>query len=142
MNDPLIVFNSILKLIDIRIIQHLQEIMKIFDNIYFRKLINIYRTWRNAYPDLTFYVEGIGSTIVKKGSYSNANVLRLNSLLKAEYEPQGMWIDTYRFLEENNIVDDTKRGRRDNYHYKWVTSKQILIRLRELIEDDTASKTK
>ena len=42
MNDPLIVFNSILKLIDIRIIQHLQEIMKIFDNIYFRKLINIY----------------------------------------------------------------------------------------------------
>ena len=53
-----------------------------------------------------------------------------------------MWIDTYRFLEENNIVDDTKRGRRDNYHYKWVTSKQILIRLRELIEDDTASKTK
>ena len=87
-------------------------------------------------------MEGIGSTIVKKGSYSNANVLRLNSLLKAEYEPQGMWIDTYRFLEENNIVDDTKRGRRDNYHYKWVTSKQILIRLRELIEDDTASKTK
>lgn len=99
-----------------------------------RKLINVYQAWMNAYPDLTFYVEGVGSTIVKKGPYSNANVIMLNNLLRAHFEPKGMWIDTYQYLEQNDIVNSTKKGRRDKYHYKWVTSRQILARLRELIK--------
>ena len=61
-------------------------------------------------------------------------MIMLNNLLRAHFEPKGMWIDTYQYLEQNDIVNSTKKGRRDKYHYKWVTSRQILARLRELIK--------
>ena len=42
MNNPLTVFNSILKFIYVRVIQHFHKIIEIFDNIHFGNVINIY----------------------------------------------------------------------------------------------------
>ena len=42
MNNPLIVFNSILEFVYVWIIQHFQKIIEIFDNIHFGKVIYIY----------------------------------------------------------------------------------------------------
>ena len=42
MNNPLTVFNSILKFIYVRVVQHFQKIIEIFDNIHFGNVINIY----------------------------------------------------------------------------------------------------
>lgn len=106
-----------------------------------KRIIKTYRSWMKAYPDLRFYVESIGPTILKKGSYSNPKVIRLNNLLKAEYEPKGMWLDTYSYILENGLISAKGKGMRDNYHYKWKTSKKLLVKIRELIEDDiTASR--
>ncbi len=99
-----------------------------------RRIIKIYKKWMEAYPDLQFYVESIGPTKLSSGSYSNPNVLRLNAVLKAEYEPQGIWIDSYNFIVENDLVNSSGKGLRDNYHFKWKTSKQILAFIRAQVE--------
>ena len=99
-----------------------------------KRLIKTYKWWMKKYPDLRFFVEGIGPTIVTEGSYSNANVIKLNELLRKEYQPKGMWIETYDFIEEKNLIDETGKGLRDRYHYKWPTSRKLLKHMRKCVE--------
>ena len=103
-----------------------------------KRIIQVYRKWMDAYPNLRFYVEGIGPTILQKGSYSNPKVIRLNRYLQAEYEPKGMWIDTYGFIQEKGLINSSGKGMKDSYHYRWKTSKRILKMLRERVENDIA----
>lgn len=103
-----------------------------------KRIIKIYNKWMAAYPDLKFYVESIGPTKLGSGPYGNPNVIRLNQALKEEFEPRGIWLDTYTYLSENDIVNSSGKGLRDNYHYKWKTCKKQIIKIRELVEADLA----
>ncbi len=100
-----------------------------------KRIIKIYKKWMKAYPDIQFYVESIGPTKLSSGSYSNPNVRELNEALKAEFEPMGIWIDSYSFIVSNDLVNDSGKGLRDNYHFKWKTSKKILAFIRAQVEE-------
>ena len=93
------------------------------------------------YPDLQFYVESIGPTKVGgSGPYSNRNVILLNELLREEYEPKGIWLDTNSYIVENDLVNSSGKGLRDDYHFKWATSRKELLKIRELVEADLKAK--
>ena len=95
------------------------------------KIIETYGYWMEDYPDIRFYVEGIGPTKKNKGVYSNSRINRLNAVLKAYYEPKGMWIDTYSSLKRSDL--------RDKLHYKKKTSRKIMQQIRERVESDIAA---
>ena len=106
-----------------------------------KRIIRIYNNWMKKYPDLQFYVESIGPTKVGgSGPYSNRNVILLNELLRQEYEPKGIWLDTNQFIVENDIVNSSGKGLRDDYHFKWSTSRRELLKIRELVETDLKAK--
>lgn len=105
-----------------------------------KRVIRTYNKWIKAYPELRFYVESIGPTKLSSGSYSNPNVIRLNKVLEEEFEPRGLWLDTYSYIVDNDIVNSTGKGLRDNYHYKWKTCKKELLKIRELVETDISAK--
>ena len=96
-----------------------------------KAIIETYGYWMRDYPNIRFYVEGIGPTKKNSGAYSNSRVNRLNRALKAYYEPRGMWIDTYSSLKRSDL--------RDKYHYKWTTSRKIMTQIRARVESDIAS---
>ncbi len=104
-----------------------------------RNIIRIYKQWMSAYPDIKFYVESIGPTILSKGSYSNPKVIKLNNRLRETFEPMGIWLDTYSCILDNGWINSSGKGMRDNYHYKWKTSKKILKKVRELVEYDIST---
>ncbi len=105
-----------------------------------KRVIRNYNSWIKRYPELQFYVESIGPTKLGSGSYGNPNVIRLNRLLREEFEPRGIWLDTYSFIVENDLVNSSGKGLRDNYHFKWATSRQELRKIRELVEADLKAK--
>ncbi len=99
-------------------------------------IIRIYKQWMNAYPKIRFYVESIGPTILSKGPYSDRKVVMLNNHLQREFAPQGIWLDTYSLIRQYNLINSSGKGMRDNYHYKWKTSKKLLRMIRQLVETD------
>ena len=106
-----------------------------------KRIIRIYNNWMKRYPDLQFYVESIGPTKVGgSGPYSNRNVILLNELLREEYEPKGIWLDTNSYIVENDLVNSSGKGLRDDYHFKWATSRKELLKIRELVEADLKAK--
>ena len=97
------------------------------------RIIRIYNEWIRAYPDLTFYVESIGPTILKTGSYSNKRVIQLNDLLEDEYEPRNMWLDTYSYIVGKDLINSSGKGMKNGYHYSWKTSRKEMKRIRKMI---------
>ncbi len=99
------------------------------------RIIRIYDEWIQAYPDLTFYVESIGPTILTRSSYSNKKVIQLNDLLEEEYEPEDMWLDTYSYIVGKGLIDSSGKGMKNGgYHYAWNTSRKEMKRIRKMIE--------
>ncbi len=105
-----------------------------------KRIIRIYKEWMEAYPDITFYVESIGPTILTSGPYGDPGVVELNEYLKAEFEPMGIWIDTYKYINNKKLIDSSGKGLRDDYHFDWMTSRKILLYLRRHIKADLAAK--
>lgn len=103
-----------------------------------KRLIRIYNQWMKAYPNLKFYVQGVGPTNINGGSYANSNVIKLNKILKKEYEPKGIYIDSYKYIKDHNIVNSSGKGFRDKLHYNWATSEQLLKQIRRRVNEDLA----
>ena len=98
-----------------------------------RRIIKIYRWWMKRYPDVRFYVVSVNPTILNSGSYSNGNVISVNKVLRKQFEPEGIYIDTYTMLMESGLVTGSAPGMRDNYHYEWSVGKRILKYVRRFV---------
>ena len=101
-----------------------------------KRVIRIYRQWMKQYPDLRFVVESVNPTRLTKGSYSDKKVVRLNKRLRAAFEPEGIWMDNYTVMLNQKIVKKSGYGFKDNYHYKWKTSKKMLRIVRKWVEEN------
>lgn len=60
-----------------------------------KRIIKIYRQWMKQYPKVRFFVVSVNPTILKRGPYSNKKVIALNKRLKKEFDPEGIYIDSY-----------------------------------------------
>lgn len=97
------------------------------------RIIKQYRRWMSLYPDVQFFVVSVNPTRMKNGPYSNNKVIQLNTRLKEEFEPDGLYIDTYTPLMESGLVTGNAKGMRDMYHYKWSASRRILSLVRKAV---------
>ena len=101
-----------------------------------KRIIRIYRWWMKQYPDLRFVVESVNPTRLTKGSYSDKKVVKLNKRLRAAFEPEGIWMDNYTVMLNQKIIKKSGYGFKDNYHYKWKTSKKMLRIVRNWVEEN------
>ena len=95
------------------------------------RIIRIYRRWMKQYPDVKFFVVSINPSLAKTGPYANSKIIALNRLLRSEFEPEGIYIDTYTSLMKSGLVTGKARGMRDQYHYEWSAGKKILMSVRK-----------
>ena len=94
-----------------------------------KRLIRIYHSWMEEYPDVTFYVESINPTAMAGGSCSNQGVIETNDLLQEEFED--CYIDIYTYLISKKLVDpDTGAGTRDGLHYERAVYQKIIKKVR------------
>lgn len=98
-----------------------------------RRIIRQYRRWMKNYPDVKFFVVSVNPTTLRTGAYSNKKVVELNELLREEFEPEGLYIDTFTPVMESGLVTGAARGMKDNYHYKWPVSRKVLKIVRRYI---------
>ena len=101
-----------------------------------RRIIRVYRDWMEKYPDIRFFVASINPTIVAKGPYADNKVVKLNQLLRKEFEQEGIWIDTYTYIKKHHIIRPNGYGmidEADKCHYNWNTSARILTLVRKKV---------
>lgn len=96
-----------------------------------RRIIKTYNRWMKRYPDVPFYVVSVNPTILNGGPYSEKNVEKVNKYLKKEYQPKGIYIDTWSMLKKSSLFKGKMRGMRDEKHYTWAASKKILKYIRK-----------
>ena len=107
-----------------------------------KRIIRVYRRWMKEYPDIRFVVESVNPTLLTGGPFSDQRVVQLNALLQEEFEPDGLWMDTYSFINERHLIRPDGFGMKDvddMYHYNWKTSAKILTRVRKWVEKNMAS---
>ncbi len=85
------------------------------------------------FPDVHFYVVSVNPTAIWSGPYSNDNVKTVNRLLRAEFEPEGIYIDTYTMLIESGLITGTAPGMSDQLHYRSPASRIILKAVRKFV---------
>lgn len=98
-----------------------------------KRLIERYSQWMAAYPDLDFLICDVGPTIMEQGSYTNANIIKLNKALHEEYDSKGIILNEYDYLLSNNIVNFEGKGFRDKNHYNPTARAKILKFIRSAV---------
>ena len=97
------------------------------------RIIQQYRRWMRKHPDVRFFVVSVNPTRIKTGPFANSKVIALNKRLKSEFEPEGIYIDTYSVLMESGLVTGSEKGMRDLAHYNWSAGKKILMTVRKYV---------
>lgn len=98
-----------------------------------KRIIRIYRNWMKQYPKIPFYVVSVNPTLVQSGPYSNKRVIKLNKRLKEEFEPEGIYIDTYSVLMKSKLIKGSAKGMRDSIHYNWNVGRKVLNYIRKTV---------
>ena len=106
-----------------------------------KRIIRIYKWWMKQYPDVRFFGASVNPTIINGGPYSNKNVIKVNKYLKQEFDPEGIYIDTYSYLMKSGLITGNACGMRDNYHYNWSAAEKVLTKVRKSVTHSLRKKT-